>query len=69
MTKLLAQTGASKDLDIRTVAIGMAFFHELGHTVIGGIHPDPVAGNYDPGENEIIPNQIRSEMGAEWGER
>lgn len=63
----------SPDLNKRTEGIAMIFFHELSHTVMS----DPILN--DPTDNyltwlqisdaDILTNQIRGEMGQDWGQK
>ncbi|MEL7123945.1 MAG: RHS repeat-associated core domain-containing protein, partial [Bacteroidota bacterium] len=63
----------SKNLNPLTNGIGMIFFHELGHTPVGGGRHDPVGigtdGDYDPGPNVRRINKIRKELGPSFGKR
>ncbi|NII29578.1 RHS repeat-associated core domain-containing protein [Pseudoflavitalea sp. X16] len=64
------ERGASPGLNPETVGAGMTLIHELRHTVIGGMHDDPSEPlSFDLGSNEELVNQIRKEMGPDWGQR
>lgn len=63
----------SAGLNPLTNDIGMVFFHELGHTPVGGGHHDPVGagtdGNFSAGPNVRRVNKIRRQLGPSYGQR
>src|SRR5690606_35292094 len=64
---------ASSDLNPLTNDIGMVFFHELGHTPVGGGLHDPIGAGMDgdiyPGPNVRRVNQTRRQLGPSFGQR
>ena len=46
----------------------MSFLHELGHTRVGGRLQDDSPENPNYGPNIDIQNQIRRELGTNWGQ-
>lgn len=72
---LLEINGAtpSPDLNSLTNDIGMVFFHELGHTPVGGGRHDPMGAGTDgdvvPGPNVRNVNRIRRQLGPSFGQR
>ncbi len=65
----MLQFELSPDLNRHTVSIGMVFFHELGHTILGGNLDDPPEGSTDQSPADRIPNKIRRQMGRDWGQQ
>ncbi|MCB0635156.1 MAG: hypothetical protein KDC54_00985, partial [Lewinella sp.] len=65
------QNYLSRDLDPEAWGGGLTFYHELGHTRYGGSMADPGGAEAytSPGDIEIIPNQIRRELGSRFGQR
>jgi len=59
--------GTSSDLDSRAYGFGINFFHELGHTEVGGRMLD--GGHMVAGPNVQNVNTIRKQLGAEFGQR
>lgn len=65
-------SGTSKDLNKMTSGLGMTAFHEMGHTFLHGKVPHSNAemtGFGVIGSIDKRMNQIRSEMGTNWGQR
>ncbi len=69
------QAAASDGLNKETIDLGMMFIHELDHTSFGGEKNDPPWENADGSLNndespaDVRVNQIRQEMGVDWGQR
>jgi hypothetical protein len=66
--------GTNSSLNPATMGFGMGFMHELSHTFVGGSLGDAtIFGNSRvfgvPGPNEDRMNIIRSELGADYGQR
>lgn len=64
--------GTSKDLNKMTVGMGMSVLHEMGHTFLNGkvLHGDAEIKQFGViGTIDQRMNQIRKEMGADWGQR
>lgn len=63
----------SKDLNQTTFGYALTFFHEVAHTAYGGAGIDPPSSGENPfeqaGRQEILPNLIRRQLGAEYGQR
>ena len=56
-------------LDKETLGLGMMFFHEYGHTEMGGSLIDPQRGDYSISQADILTNKIRAQMGGDYGQR
>ncbi|MBL0267866.1 MAG: hypothetical protein IPP99_04105 [Chitinophagaceae bacterium] len=64
--------GTSKDLNKMTSGMGMTALHEMGHTFLHGKlpHSDAEMKKFGViGDIDKRMNQIRSEMGVNWGQR
>lgn len=59
----------SKDMNSTTTGWALTFFHEKGHTLYGGGNLDPREPYLRSGPNENLPNKIRRELGANYGQR
>jgi len=59
--------GTSSDLDSRAYGFGINFFHELGHTRVGGRMLD--GGHMVAGPNVQNVNEIRRQLGPKFGQR
>ncbi len=62
-------SNTSKDMDPTTFGYALSFFHELGHTLYGGGHDDPISPETEAGPNEVLPNRIRRQLGENYGQR
>ena len=52
-----------------TMGFGMIFMHEVVHTDVMGDTKDPVDGRGAIGIPDMVGNQIRLELGSDWGQR
>jgi len=61
--------GAMGGLNPLTMGIAMTFLHEALHTTVGGELDDDISGYGKIGAVESFMNEIRSELGVEYGQR